>query len=1606
MRTALMTFVLGFFVLSTSAQMTINGTTLYGNEWIDHNKQYYKLSLEEDGIYRISYNELIQMGFPINAVLGSRIQIYHMGVEIPLYVSTTSVLGSNDYVEFVGVKNRGELDEHLYINRRNDQLNPDYSLFSDESIYFLTYDNVSAGTRYTGNPLGNSGITQNHYLHEELLLFSSRHHKPTYRGEDHIQYSHFDKAEGFGTKLESSHTLSIPATNIVPVGSIFPNVVVRLGGDDATHNVQIRFNGAAKQFDSFTSFETKEYNFNLSYNELSANNSLTINGTSSSDDKLTVASAKLYYPRQAQIISEYFDFPVKSSTSNTSFSFATSGGTYIIIDEENNHRTVVNSSGGSINFGVAPGSDLRKIRIIRSDRTRSITNAVPRQFIDYTNFNPSYLIHTSDRLYDPTDFNNAVKTYGDYRASSSGGNHNVITVITEDIIDQFAYGIERHAIGGRNFAFFVNQHWPNLNYWFNIGKGIEYPAVRLAGGNSATLNEKYHVPTYGAPGSDLLMLSEVDKAVPLYSVGRLAATTDQEVADYLEKMIVHDDKDRWEHTVEDRYWMKRALHMSGGRDIDQQIIFFSLENMRFEIEYVQFGADVTTVRKFPDEVVTASLSQTSSELINDGVSLITFFGHSAPGVFDLSLEDPSQYTNFERYPFIVSLGCFSGNIHTPSFGISEDFVIEPRKSAIGFLASSGTAYIGAQANSGKKLYEFLGGQHYNGSIGNALKSLSEFYQNDNSLELRTLMQQYALHGDPALKITENFQPDLTIDDASVEVISGVVDPTDDSFEVSFDIANLGSAVNAGNISIEVIHYGPAGDFRQAVTTQIENPLDIQTLLVEVPLINKDNLVGKNTIEILVDTNNAIGERSEQNNSLFALTANEGHSFIIADNGISPVSPGEFEILNASCPFELQASTNNGLLDAQNYRVEIDTTELFNSPLLEQGTIVSSNGGLLNYAPSIARIPNTVYYWRMSPVNTLNNGPLWTSSSFVYLPNSSLGWNQSHYFQYLKNDLNTLEIDEDRRWQFAAEAKDLRFDVGLEVDDGQWIYVDGVPWGSLNPRNEGNFISVVVMDPEELIYFANSSHPYSELSTTGDYFGYSMSTSSGRKQFMDLIDNVPEGSRVFVSTIMVNETADWHTEDWDGDASIYGHDVYSKLEENGILDIGVLRNLGTVPFVVAFEKGGEVIAEEYGQDINDNIEKTYNFFWNLTEGFASTTEIGPVSNWDRIEWNFSERQNHDGIFLKVFGITSNGTETLVFDNITQTSFNLSSLNNSAYERIRLEIHAEDSFGSGLLDSDRTSPQVDFLRVLYTPLGDLAIVTDDPSFSYSGDVVNQNEEFVVHIPIRNISTSSIGLTDVEFIITDPSGAEIIQTATVGPLAPKSQSTVSFSYDPQNIEGDYTWEIDVNPTENPEECYYLNNYATRNFQVTSSTVVFVSFENFQVEKIENKESLLTWSTRSERNSSHFEVLRSNSGSQFEKMGEVRAAGNSNDLQEYEFIDESPEIGKNYYQIKELDINGDYVYSDILQLSFDEESLKFTIVPNPSPGNQINVHGSRAFEGLNLSLFDNVGRTISLKNIEQTGSSIMLLKPATELSSGNYYLKIEEGAKTYIKKVVIATK
>jgi hypothetical protein len=70
----------------------------------------------------------------------------------------------------------------------------------------------------------------------------------------------------------------------------------------------------------------------------------------------------------------------------------------------------------------------------------------------------------------------------------------------------------------------------------------------------------------------------------------------------------------------------------------------------------------------------------------------------------------------------------------------------------------------------------------------------------------------------------------------------------------------------------------------------------------------------------------------------------------------------------------------------------------------------------------------------------------------------------------------------------------------------------------------------------------------------------------------------------------------------------------------------------------------------------------------------------------------------------------------------------------------------------------------------------------------------------------------------------------------------------------------------------------------------------------------NILKWSTESEKDASHFIIERSTDGEYWTYVGEKLAAGNSNEVQNYSYVDTFKEFEIHYYRLIQYDIDGAY--------------------------------------------------------------------------------------------------
>jgi hypothetical protein len=1128
MRKFLLCIVLTSFFLAGKAQMEIDGKLLYGNEWIDYNKAYLKLTVDQKGIYKVTYQDLIDAGIS-SGFQGAQLVMYNNGEEQALYTSSEDTWTESDYFLFYGQRNDGEIDKAHFRDWETEQLNPRYSLYSDERNYFLTLSDTGAqNLRYqeVGNNLSEPlPPQQNYYMHRDEKVFSDFNWSPSAPDVPDANYSSFIKTEGFGTRLSAQHSINFNIGQVFDQSGEDAFLEMRTGSNtQVEYNIHIQINGELIENDEYSGNQVIEYNIPFDTDLLEPTTELTVEGRAYAD-LTTIAYASLIYPRAFDALNRNnFEFEWDANVPERYFEIRkfNPGGKNFLFDIANKRYLIPELENGVAKFRTGTqGLSATRYFLVGANMGLKIPKAIELiNFESLDAINAEYLIITSEKLNNNEGGSYPVQAYADFRSSANGGNYKTAVINVEDLYDQFSYGIKEHAISFRNFAQYINGRWPDFELAFLVGKALSY------GNRNKNTGIESLVPTYGKPGSDILLFTEKGLTYPFVGVGRLAARTKEDVANYLDKAQGHAALAELNNrTVEERMWMKDVIHLSGGDPGIQQQLFNHLSSMKSIIENSAYGGNVTTYRKTSSDPVTTALSQQILQNINNGISMLTFFGHSSAGTFDFSVEDPDDYENTGKLPLILSMGCKSGDIHETVYSLSEDMILTKDKGAIAFVASSGAAFPTPLSVLGKDFYSKVCNEFYGKPVGLALRKLSEDLFDPQSTKVRTLHEQNTLHGDPAVVLFNTEAPDYVVDFASI-TSGGDVGATDEKIELSFDIVNLGRGVEVSLNNLIIHEYGDGST--DSLFFKTVAPFNRTNIQVE--LHNPGfSAIGKNVIEIILDVDGRISKQpaptAESNNSLKAAYNNEGYCFFIFDNSAFPIYPREFAIINDP-DTKLVASSTNALAEKAYYTLELDTTELFDSPFMVRAELYASPA-FIEWDPNIIFENNTVYYWRDSPKSA--EDVIWNTSSFIYLEDSSEGWNQSHLYQWQKDEYENYEYDGDkRRFRFAENLNEIHIENGAFPLHDIQMTVQNEPAGYLPYLSDGEIPSGVYIStfdgntglpwinepgPDEGLY---ESELYTWWAQNFPNFPYRTDTPENRAKAIRFIEDIlPDGNYVIL-----------------------------------------------------------------------------------------------------------------------------------------------------------------------------------------------------------------------------------------------------------------------------------------------------------------------------------------------------------------------------------------------------------------------------------------------------------------------------------------------------------
>jgi len=157
------------------------------------------------------------------------------------------------------------------------------------------------------------------------------------------------------------------------------------------------------------------------------------------------------------------------------------------------------------------------------------------------------------------------------------------------------------------------------------------------------------------------------------------------------------------------------------------------------------------------------------------------------------------------------------------------------------------------------------------------------------------------------------------------------------------------------------------------------------------------------------------------------------------------------------------------------------------------------------------------------------------------------------------------------------------------------------------------------------------------------------------------------------------------------------------------------------------------------------------------------------------------------------------------------------------------------------------------------------------------------------------------------------------------------------------------------------------------------------------------LSWTTATEINNRGFEIQRRNENNTWLTIGFIHGKGTTTEVQSYSFIDENLTSGKYSYRFKQVDFDGRFEYSNIVNVKIGSP-LSFELGQNyPNPFNPTTTINFTLPEktNVNLKVYNILGSQVAevLNEVKDAGSYSVNFK-AQGLSSGIYIYKISTGS------------
>jgi hypothetical protein len=933
--------------------------------WYDPAKNYAKIFVNSKGVYRVTYQQLLNSGFQIpDGTLLNNIGLFNLGQIVPIDVvdNGDSIFNAGDYFQFVGYPQPSS--SYTYLN-----------IYNNSNIYWFTYENDSLSGRYkstNGFPTSYQTTFQSvpetvHFENDSLF------ERLGYAPNGNRDFWFWGKATAQNHQSTGGFEAFFP---------IFDN----FNPDIPNINLKVSVQGMMNLSNCF--------NDNQAYFELTGQplGSIKWDGQNTSlfSKKIYVAddSIRIYPEGNVLRVWNYGDACPDTISQSGDIRinwFEFEYNKYLRADTNYlSFKAPANSTGILRYWTTLWQKDNMKVYVPQKNKLIDSVQILEDQyqsvlFVDtiLTSNQPVEYFCISDDYEQPVDsivvdipsnlrgiqngadyiiithpkFNSValrLKTYREQNFTDTTiSNPRIQIVDVEQIYDEFSFGfLEPYAI--KDFIKFAFENWqlPAPSYITLLGDmSYDYRKILSSSRDNFIPAIPFFSFGYGIAASDNNFVSVVGSdVVPDIALGRISIETVLEGNNYLDKLINYPQDDS-------KNWKENNLLIASGLSLDDEIrLGFNDASIQLDNSYIKSnGYKGSKIFRYPSKPEHWPFQGEGPKIrsgINEGATLVNYYGHGGGYQWDLVFLNDDIYLleNEGRLPFVTSVTCYTAHFDNQDvFG--EQFIKIPNKGAIGFFGSSGLTYWEVGKDINRQFYNqifnkrnFIVGK----AILNAKNSVPPSGIYGSMISLLTLL------GEPLLKLALPEKPDFSVTQSDITISPN--DPLiNDTVHVKVKLLNLGPIFNPDSVMVGL--YASSSDTSYKISSSKIGSFGQIDSVVFTWVPDKSGLY---ELTFKINENQLVSEDDLSDNfasNFFSIYSIDEPSIINPTDGFNS-DTSSIEFIFADPGYYL----NRNLI----YYIEVDTSVNFLAPIYVSNAIIANNG-LLSLQISI--LSNGEYFWR-------------------------------------------------------------------------------------------------------------------------------------------------------------------------------------------------------------------------------------------------------------------------------------------------------------------------------------------------------------------------------------------------------------------------------------------------------------------------------------------------------------------------------------------------------------------------------------------------------------------------------------------------------------------